>query len=172
MVVETARAAGIADDEIFLCRCWLNSAPKSISKIDPVGGRRRILAAGRPSRPDIGARIFKALTPHYGLSAEQRLLLNSREIDLKGTRGRSDGTREFRRLVLRRLLEDGMADVRPGYSLEYCGLTAVDLHGVILQAALGGAASEGNVDRRQSFVDPFDKLSACPESIEGERTKD
>jgi hypothetical protein len=42
--------------------------------------------------------------------------------------------------VLRRLLEDERVDVRPGYTLEYCGLTAVDLHGVILQAALDGAA--------------------------------
>jgi hypothetical protein len=32
-----------------------------------------------------------------------------------------------------------MAETRPGYSLEYCGLTAVDLHGVILQAALNAA---------------------------------
>jgi hypothetical protein len=29
-----------------------------------------------------------------------------------------------------------MAQVRPGYTLEYCGMTAVDLHGVCLQAAL------------------------------------
>jgi len=28
---------------------------------------------------------------------------------------------------------------KPGYSLEYCGLTAVDLHGTILQAALNAA---------------------------------
>jgi len=52
------------------------------------------------------------------------------------------GHGSFRRLVLQRLLEDGMADVRPGYSLEYCALSAIDLHGVILQAALDAAARE------------------------------
>jgi len=29
-----------------------------------------------------------------------------------------------------------MAQVRPGYTLEYCGMTAVDLPGVCLQAVL------------------------------------
>jgi hypothetical protein len=37
-----------------------------------------------------------------------------------------------------------MATARPGYSLEYCGLTAVDLHGVCLQAALDAADRDGN----------------------------
>jgi hypothetical protein len=52
------------------------------------------------------------------------------------------GHGSFRRLVLQRLFEDGMALARPGYSLEYCGLTAVDLHGVCLQAALDCAGRE------------------------------
>jgi hypothetical protein len=41
--------------------------------------------------------------------------------------------------VLRTLIEDGLAYVRPGYTLEYCGLSAVDLHGVCLQAAFEAA---------------------------------
>lgn len=49
------------------------------------------------------------------------------------------GHGSFRRPVLRTLLEDGMAQARDGYKLEYCGLTAVDLHGVCLQAALDAA---------------------------------
>jgi hypothetical protein len=49
------------------------------------------------------------------------------------------GHGSFRRLVLQRLLQDGMAQTRPGYTLEYCALTAVDLHGAILQAALNEA---------------------------------
>jgi hypothetical protein len=40
---------------------------------------------------------------------------------------------------LQRLVEEEIADVRPGYTLEYCGLTAVDLHGTILQAAYDAA---------------------------------
>jgi hypothetical protein len=40
-----------------------------------------------------------------------------------------------------RLLEDG-AEVRPGYTLEYCALTSMDLHGAILQATLQAAARD------------------------------
>jgi hypothetical protein len=49
------------------------------------------------------------------------------------------GHGSFRRLVLRTLIEDSMAQSRPGYTLEYCGMAAVDLHGVCLQAALNAA---------------------------------
>jgi len=45
--------------------------------------------------------------------------------------------------VLQRLLEDGMAETRPGYSMGYCSMTSVDLYGVILQAALDAAENEG-----------------------------
>ena len=51
------------------------------------------------------------------------------------------GHGSFRRMVLQRLLEDG-AEVRPGYTLEYCALSSIDLHGVILAAALNAAAGE------------------------------
>lgn len=49
------------------------------------------------------------------------------------------GHGSFRRLVLQRLLEDG-AEVRPGYTLGYCALSSMDLHGAILQATLQAAA--------------------------------
>lgn len=42
-------------------------------------------------------------------------------------------------MVLRRLLEEG-AEVRPGYTLEYCALSCIDLHGVILDACMNAAA--------------------------------
>ena len=45
------------------------------------------------------------------------------------------GHGSFRRMVLERLLEDG-AELRPGYSLEYCAMTSVDLYGATFQAAL------------------------------------
>ena len=48
---------------------------------------------------------------------------------------------QSRRLVLQRLLEDG-AEVRPGYTLEYCALTSMDLHGAVLQATLQAAAGD------------------------------
>lgn len=51
------------------------------------------------------------------------------------------GHGSFRRLVLQRLLEEG-SEVRPGYTLEYCALTSMDLHGAILQATLQAAVRE------------------------------
>ena len=86
--------------------------------------------------------LFKYLTTHYGLSREDAVYFSlHEEADLKEHDGvMGHGT--FRRQVLQRLLEDGMADVRPGYSLEYCAVTAIDLHGQILQAALDASTHE------------------------------
>jgi hypothetical protein len=85
------------------------------------------------------AEFFKALTAHHGLTREQAVYFSTHEeADLEDHEGVM-GHGSFRRLVLQRLFEDGMAIARPGYSLEYCGLTAVDLHGVCLQAALEAA---------------------------------
>jgi hypothetical protein len=44
-------------------------------------------------------------------------------------------------MVLQRLLEDG-AEVRPGYTLEYCALSSIDLHGMILDAALNATVRQ------------------------------
>jgi hypothetical protein len=41
------------------------------------------------------------------------------------------GHGSFNRAVMERILMDGYADVREGYNLEYCALTAVDLYGVM-----------------------------------------
>ena len=38
-------------------------------------------------------------------------------------------------MVMQRVLEDGYADVREGYTLEYCALASVDLYGIIHRAA-------------------------------------
>jgi hypothetical protein len=47
---------------------------------------------------------------------------------------------QSRRLILQRLLEDG-AEVRPGYTLEYCALTSVDLNGSFWGDLAGNFAS-------------------------------
>ena len=88
------------------------------------------------------ADFYKALTTHYGFTREQAVYFSTHEeADLKEHDGVM-GHGSFRRLVLKTLLEDGMAQARPGYTLEYCGLTAVDLHGVCLQAAFDAAAKD------------------------------
>lgn len=82
----------------------------------------------------------EALTKKYHLNLDDVVYYTTHyEADLMEHEGGVMGHGSFRRLVLQRLLEDGMAEVRPGYSLEYCGMTAVDLHGVILQAVLDAA---------------------------------
>ena len=146
VVVETAAALGISEDEIFLSpmlaefRCKLDFKRSILWE----GTVAEFYAAGATEEQTgyWSAEFFQALTAHYGLTREQAVYFSTHEeADLKEHEGVM-GHGSFRRIVLQRLLEDGMAQVRPGYSLEYCGLTAVDLHGVCLQAALDAAARE------------------------------
>lgn len=147
VVLETARALGIAEDEIFLSPMLAEFRAKIDFKRSILweGTIAEFHAAGATEEQTgyWSADFFKALTAHYDLTAEQAIYFSTHEeADLKEHADGVMGHGSFRRLVLQRLLEDGMADVRPGYSLEYCGLTAVDLHGVILQAALDAAAQQ------------------------------
>src|SRR5262244_4554547 len=145
VVVETAKALDITEDEIFVSPMLAEFRAKIDFKRSILweGTVAEFYAAGATEEQTgyWSADCFRALTTHYGLTAEQAVYFSTHEeADLKEHADGVMGHGSFRRLVLRRLLEDGMVDVRPGYSLEYCGLTAVDLHGVILQAALDGAA--------------------------------
>ena len=146
VVLETARALGISEDEIFLSPMLAEFRAKIDFKRSILweGTVAEFYAAGATEEQTgyWSADFFKALTRHYGLSAEEAIYFSTHEeADLKEHADGVMGHGSFRRLVLQRLLEDRMAEVRPGYSLEYCGLTAVDLHGVILQAALNATAS-------------------------------
>jgi pyrroloquinoline quinone (PQQ) biosynthesis protein C len=145
VVLETARALGISEDEIFLSPMLAEFRAKIDFKRSILweGTVAEFYAAGATEEQTgyWSADFFKALTRHYGLSAEEAIYFSTHEeADLKEHADGVMGHGSFRRLVLQRLLEDRMAEVRPGYSLEYCGLTAVDLHGVILQAALDAEA--------------------------------
>ena len=147
VVMETAQALGIADDEIFLAPMLAEFRAKIDFKRSVLweGTVAEFYAAGATEEQTgyWSAEFYKALTTHYRLTPQQAVYFSTHEeADLKEHEGVM-GHGSFRRLVLQRLLEDGMADVRPGYSLEYCGQTAVDLHGVILQAALNEAARSG-----------------------------
>ena len=143
VVVETAKALGITEDEIFVAPMLAEFRAKIDFKraILWEGTVAEFYAAGATEEQTgyWSADFFKALTTHYGLTRAQAVYFSTHEeADLKEHDGVM-GHGSFRRMVLQRLLEDGMAETRPGYSLEYCGLTAVDLHGVILQAALNAA---------------------------------
>jgi pyrroloquinoline quinone (PQQ) biosynthesis protein C len=146
VVLETAKALGIDEDEIFLAPMLAEFRAKLDFKRSILweGTVAEFYAAGATEEQTgyWSADFFKALVTHYGFTREQAIYFSTHEeADLEEHDGVM-GHGSFRRLVLQRLFEDGMATVRPGYSLEYCGLTAVDLHGVCLQAALDAAVRE------------------------------
>jgi pyrroloquinoline quinone (PQQ) biosynthesis protein C len=140
VVLETARALGISEDEVFL-------EPMTAEFRTLIDFRRALLwegtmgevyAAGA-TEEQIGywsGECFKAVTTHYGLTPQQACYFSTHEeADLKEHQGGVIGHGSFRRMVLERLLEEG-AETRPGYSLEYCAMTSVDLYGAMFQAAL------------------------------------
>ena len=80
---------------------------------------------------------FKALTSHYGFSRQQAVYFSTHEeADLKEHDDGVMGHGSFNRMVMQRILEDGYADVREGYTLEYCAIASVDLYGVMHRAAI------------------------------------
>jgi pyrroloquinoline quinone (PQQ) biosynthesis protein C len=80
---------------------------------------------------------FKALTTHYGFSRQQAVYFSTHEeADLKEHDGGVMGHGSFNRMVMQRILEDGYADVREGYTLGYCAIASVDLYGVMHRAAV------------------------------------
>ena len=75
---------------------------------------------------------YRALTGRYGFSREQVIYFSTHEeADLKEHDDGVMGHGSFNRAVMERILQDGYADVRAGYTLEYCALAAVDLYGVM-----------------------------------------
>ncbi|HTI87611.1 MAG TPA: hypothetical protein VL966_13480, partial [Alphaproteobacteria bacterium] len=77
---------------------------------------------------------FKALTGHYGLTAEQADYFNKHhEADTMDHLGREEHSAVSRK-ALSRLLQMGVIE-RPGYTLEYCAVTPADLYAEMLNAA-------------------------------------
>ncbi len=144
VVLETAKALGITENEIFLSPMLAEFRAHIDFKRALVweGTVAEFYAAGA-TEEQFGywsAEFFKALTTHYGLTPEQAIYFSTHEeADLREHEGGVMGHGSFRRMVLQRLLEDGMAEVRPGYSLEYCGMTSVDLYAVMLDAVMKAA---------------------------------
>jgi len=146
IVLETAKALGISEDEVFLepmlaeFRALIDFRRALLWE----GTMAEVYAAGA-TEEQIGywsAECFKALTTRYGLTSEEAVYFSTHEeADLREHEEGIIGHGTFRRMVLERLLEDG-AEVRPGYSLEYCAMTSVDLYGAIFQAVLGAAGEK------------------------------
>ena len=80
---------------------------------------------------------FNTLTTKYGFNRRQAVYFSTHEeADLKEHDGGVMGHGSFNRMVMQRILEDGYADTRAGYTLEYCALASVDLYGVMHRAAV------------------------------------
>ena len=79
---------------------------------------------------------FKTLTTKYGFTKQQAVYFSTHEeADLKEHDDGVMGHGSFNKMVMQRILEDGYADTREGYNLEYCALASVDLYGVMHRAA-------------------------------------
>src|SRR3989454_5661205 len=146
VVMETAKALGISEDEVFITPMLAEFRAKIdyFRAIVWEGTVAEFYAAGATEEQfgHWAGEVFTALTTHYELTPDQAVYFSLHEE--ADTREHEDGIMghgDFRKIVLQRLLEDG-AEVRPGYTLEYCALTAIDLHGVVLQAALHAAERE------------------------------
>jgi pyrroloquinoline quinone (PQQ) biosynthesis protein C len=146
VVVETAKALGITEDELFVSPMLAEFRAKIdyFRAIVWEGTVAEFYAAGATEEQfgHWAGEVFTALTTHYGLTPQQAVYFSlHEEADTREHEGGIMGHGSFRRMVLQRLLEDG-ADVRPGYTLEYCALSSIDLHGVILEAALNASTRE------------------------------
>ncbi len=146
VVMETAKALGITEDEIFVSPMLAEFRAKIdyFRVIVWEGTVAEFYAAGATEEQfgHWAGEVFTALTTHYDLTPQQAVYFSlHEEADTREHEGGIMGHGSFRRMVLQRLLEDG-AEVRPGYTLEYCALSSIDLHGVILEAALNAAAGE------------------------------
>ena len=143
VVVETGKALGIAEDEIYLSPMLAEFRAKIdwFRAVVWEGTVAEFYAAGATEEVfgHWAGEVYAALTKHYGLTPEQAVYFSlHEEADTREHEGVM-GHGSFRRMVLQRLLEEG-AEVRPGYTLEYCALTSIDLHGAILEASLNEAA--------------------------------
>jgi thiaminase len=79
---------------------------------------------------------FKTLTQKYGFTKQQAVYFSTHEeADLKEHEDGVMGHGSFNKMVMQRILEDGYADCREGYNLEYCAIAAVDLYGIMHRAA-------------------------------------
>jgi pyrroloquinoline quinone (PQQ) biosynthesis protein C len=141
VMLETAKAFGLTEEEIFNQPMLAEFR----AKIDFV---RSILYEGTAAEwygcitteEQIGhwsAVCYKALTEHYGFNREKAIYFAAHvEADLEEHEEGVMGHGSFNRIALQRLIETGMADERPTYGVEYCAMTSVDLHGVMLRSAM------------------------------------
>jgi pyrroloquinoline quinone (PQQ) biosynthesis protein C len=141
VMLQTANALGLTEEEVFLT----SMLSEFRAKIDFMRGivyegTAAEWYASVTTEEQIGhwsAVCYKALTTHYGFDRDKATYFATHvEADLGEHEQGVMGHASFNRMALQRLLESGMADERPTYGLEYCAMTSVDLHGVMLRSAM------------------------------------
>jgi pyrroloquinoline quinone (PQQ) biosynthesis protein C len=136
VMLQTAKALGLSEDEVL--RQPMLAEARAILDF-----KRALLWEGTVAEwwfsmlteEPVGhwaASWYRALTKQYSFTREQAIYFSTHEeADLKEHDDGVMGHGSFNRAVMGRILQDGYADVREGYTLEYCALTAVDLYGVM-----------------------------------------
>ena len=141
VMLQTAQAFGLTEEEVF-------TTPMLSEFRGKIDFMRGIVYEGTAAEwygavtteEQIGhwsAACYKALTTYYGFDRDKATYFATHvEADLAEHEEGVMGHASFNRMTLQRLLETGMADERPTYGIEYCAMTSVDLHGVMLRAAM------------------------------------
>lgn len=148
VMLQTAAALGLTEEEVF-SNPMLSEFRAKIDFMRGIvyEGTTAEWYASVTTEEQIGhwsAVCYKALTTHYGFNRETATYFATHvEADLAEHEEGVMGHGSFNRTALQRLLESGMADERPTYGLEYCAMTSVDLHGVMLRAAFEEANTKG-----------------------------
>ena len=140
LLLETANALGLSREELF--EEPASAAGRAISDYC-----RRIFQDG--SIAELwGLHVYEetlgywskqwaeALGTHYGLTTQQTVYFTAHaEADLVQHEGHM-GHGPLNRLILQRILEQGMTATKLGYDLKYCAFTMVDLHSLMEKNAL------------------------------------
>ena len=139
--MQTAKALGLAEEEIFNQPMM----PEFRGKLD---FKRALLYEGTIAEwyasscteertGHWAGQWFRALTAHYGLSEEEAVYFSTHhEADLVEHEQGVMGHGKFNRIVLQRLIEDGLAEERFTYGMEYCALASVHLHALLLNSCM------------------------------------
>jgi pyrroloquinoline quinone (PQQ) biosynthesis protein C len=141
VMLETAKAFGLTEDEVF-------SQPLLSQFRAKIDFMRGVLFEGTAAEwygaiateEQIGqwsAVCCKALMTHYGFTRKEAIYFTTQyEADAADPERGIMGHGSFNRRALQKLLESGMASERPTDGVEYCAMTSVDLHGLMLRAGV------------------------------------
>ncbi len=135
VVMEQSKIFGVSDEDVIACQ-MLAECRGILEYKRGLLHEGSILEwwAAMATEEPIGywAREWRqALMEKYGLNLNQVSYFKTHEeADLEEHDEGVMGHGQFNRTVLKRLLQEGLVWMRPGFTFEYCPLTAVDFYGI------------------------------------------